>query len=96
MGFTPEAIAAKTPLTRVLSLEQAAEYMGMTRDSLKHNYDLGRIKAVRVDKKLRFDRIDLDAWIDAFALCHRQRGGREISRGEARANDGRDTVARLG
>ena len=65
MGFTPEAIAAKTPLTRVLSLEQAAEYMGMTRDSLKHNYDLGRIKAVRVDKKLRFDRIDLDAWIDA-------------------------------
>jgi excisionase family DNA binding protein len=65
MGFTPEALAAKTPLTRVLSLEQAAEYMGMTRDSLKHNYDLGRIKAVRVDKKLRFDRIDLDAWIDA-------------------------------
>jgi excisionase family DNA binding protein len=65
MGFTPEALASKTPQTRVLSLEQAAEYMGMTRDSLKHNYDLGRIKAVRVDKKLRFDRIDLDAWIDA-------------------------------
>jgi len=65
MGFTPEAIAAKTPLTRVLSLEQAAEYMGMTRDSLKHNYSLGRIKAVRVDKRLRFDRADLDAWIES-------------------------------
>jgi len=65
MGFKPESLAAKTPLTRVLSLEQAAEYMGMTRDSLKHNYDLGRIKAVRVDKKLRFDRLDLDSWIDA-------------------------------
>jgi len=65
MGFTPEALAAKTPLTRVLSLEQAAEYMGMTRDSLKHNYTLGRIRAVRVDKKLRFDRADLDAWIES-------------------------------
>lgn len=65
MGLTPEALAAKPTQTRVLSIEQAAEYMGMTRDGLKHHYDLGRIKAVRVDKKLRFDRLDLDAWIDA-------------------------------
>jgi excisionase family DNA binding protein len=49
---------------RLLTLDQAATYLGLTKDALKAKVHLGRIPTVELDKKLRFDRLDLDRMID--------------------------------
>lgn len=49
---------------RLLTLDQAATYLGLTRDALKAKVHLGRIPTVDLDKKLRFDRQDLDRVIE--------------------------------
>ncbi len=49
---------------RLLTLSQAAIYLGLTRDALKAKVHMGRIPTVELDKKLRFDRVDLDRIID--------------------------------
>jgi excisionase family DNA binding protein len=49
---------------RLLNLDQAAVYLGMTTDAVKSKALMGQMPAVRVDKKWRFDRIDLDRWIE--------------------------------
>lgn len=45
---------------RLLTLSQAATYLGLTTDALKAKVLMGRIPTVELDKKLRFDRLDLD------------------------------------
>ncbi len=49
---------------RLLNLDQAAIYLGMTPDAVKSKAIQGQVPAVKVDKKWRFDRIDLDRWIE--------------------------------
>ena len=49
---------------RVLTLDEAAEYCGLTRDSFKKKVVRDRLRKVRLDKCWRFDIADLDAWID--------------------------------
>ena len=49
---------------RLLTLEQAATYLGFTKEALKSKVHLGRIPTVDLDKKLRFDREDLDRIIE--------------------------------
>ena len=49
---------------RLLNLEQAAAYLGMTTDAVKSKALTGQMPAVKVDKKWRFDRLDLDRWIE--------------------------------
>ncbi len=49
---------------RLLTLDQAATYLGLTKDALKAKVHLGRIPTVELDKKLRFDRYDLDNMIE--------------------------------
>jgi len=49
---------------RLLTLEQAAKYLGLTKDALKAKVHMGRIPTVDLDKKLRFDRQDLDRIIE--------------------------------
>lgn len=49
---------------RLLTLEQAARYLGLTKDALKAKLHMGRIPTVDLDKKLRFDRQDLDRIIE--------------------------------
>lgn len=49
---------------RLLTLEQAATYLGLTKDALKAKVHMGRIPTVDLDKKLRFDRLDLDRIIE--------------------------------
>lgn len=49
---------------RLLTLSQAATYLGLTPDALKAKVHMGRIPTVELDKKLRFDRADLDRIID--------------------------------
>ena len=64
-----EAIASRLMdsnvlIPRLLTLEQAAKYLGMTKEALKAKVHLGRIPTVDLDKKLRFDRLDLDRMIE--------------------------------
>lgn len=64
-----ERLLGKTIIMpRLLDLEQAATYLGMTPDALKHKALSGKIPAVKLDKKWRFDREDLDLLI----VSHKQ------------------------
>lgn len=49
---------------RLLTLEQAATYLGLTKDALKAKVHMGRVPTVELDKKLRFDKQDLDRMIE--------------------------------
>lgn len=49
---------------RLMSLDQAATYLGLTPDALRAKVHLGRIPVVDLDKKLRFDKVDLDRMIE--------------------------------
>ena len=51
-------------IPRLLTLDQAATYLGMTKDALKAKVHIGRVPTVELDKKLRFDRQDLDRIIE--------------------------------
>lgn len=48
---------------RLMNLDQAATYLGMTKAALKYKAIDGQIPCVRADKKYRFDKQDLDSWI---------------------------------
>jgi hypothetical protein len=58
------ALDTNTPLKRVFNMEEAAIYCGMPLTSFKAKVVRDRIRKVRVDRCCRFDRADLDAWID--------------------------------
>lgn len=49
---------------RLLTLGQAATYLGLTANALKAKVHMGRIPLVVIDKKLRFDRLELDRIIE--------------------------------
>ena len=49
---------------RLLTLSQAATYLGLTADALKAKVHMGRIPTVNIDTKLRFDKLDLDRIIE--------------------------------
>jgi predicted DNA-binding transcriptional regulator AlpA len=49
---------------RVLNLDEAAAYCGLSRDSFKKKVVRDRLRKVRLDKCWRFDIADLDKWID--------------------------------
>ena len=51
-------------IPRLLTLNQAATYLGLTPDALKAKAHMGRIPTVDLDKKLRFDKFDLDRIIE--------------------------------
>jgi excisionase family DNA binding protein len=55
-------LAVLTP--RLLTLSQAATYLGLTNEALKAKVHMGRIPTVDLDAKFRFDRFDLDRIID--------------------------------
>lgn len=50
---------------RLMDVEQAAQYLGMTPAALRHKNACGEgPTAVKIDSKLRYDRRDLDRYID--------------------------------
>lgn len=64
-----EAVAAKViglgvVPPRLMSIDQAAGYLGMSVDALRYKATTGKIPSVRADKKWRFDKQDLDRWIE--------------------------------
>jgi hypothetical protein len=48
---------------RLLDVEGAARYLGLTAHALRHKAGVD-VPCVRIDGKLRFDRRDLDRYID--------------------------------
>jgi excisionase family DNA binding protein len=60
-----ELLSGVTTAKRVFNLDEAAEYCGLTRDSFKKKVIRDRLRKVRVDKCWRFDKADLDEWIDS-------------------------------
>jgi hypothetical protein len=65
-----QAVASKIKLEapvskRVFNLDEASAYCGLTRNSFKKKVVRDRLRKVRLDKCWRFDKGDLDAWIDS-------------------------------
>ena len=48
---------------RLLSLEQAGQYLGRSRQAVEHMVRSGRLPAVKADRRVFLDRADLDGWI---------------------------------
>ena len=49
---------------RLLMIEQAAIYLGLTFEATQHLASLGKIPTVRTDRRVFMDRLDLDRWIE--------------------------------
>jgi excisionase family DNA binding protein len=49
---------------RLLTVDQAAVYLGRTREAVQHLVSSGKIPTVRTDRRVFLDRLDLDKWID--------------------------------
>lgn len=63
-----QALQSSNPQTiapRLLTVEQAAIYLGRTKDSVQHMAAIGKLPVVRTDRRVFLDRKDLDAWIEA-------------------------------
>jgi excisionase family DNA binding protein len=60
-----KSLSQTLPSRRVFNLDEAAEYCGLTRDSFKKKVVRDRLRKVRLDKCWRFDKADLDTWIDS-------------------------------
>ena len=49
---------------RLMDLHDGARYLGMTENAIREKVAGAEIPCVRIDSKLRFDRQELDRWID--------------------------------
>ena len=68
-----DRVAAKLPrppglaggiVPRLLSVEQAAVYIGRSKASVQHMVAAGDLPVVRADRRVFLDREDLDRWIE--------------------------------
>lgn len=49
---------------RLLTTDEAAEFLGRTREAMQHLAASGKIPTVRSDRRVFFDLHDLERWID--------------------------------
>jgi len=49
---------------RLLSVDQAALYLGRTKPAIQHMIAEGSLQTVRADRRVFLDKQDLDRWID--------------------------------
>ena len=49
---------------RLLSVDQAAVYIGRTKDAVQYLIAVGKLPAVRADRRVFLDVHDLDNWIE--------------------------------
>jgi hypothetical protein len=49
---------------RLMTLEQAAVYVGRTPEAIQQLVGSGKVPTVRADRRVFVDRLDLDRWID--------------------------------
>jgi excisionase family DNA binding protein len=50
---------------RLLTVDQAATFLGRTREAVQHMVSAGKIAVVKSDRRVFLDVRDLEAWIDA-------------------------------
>ena len=70
--FLAEKVAAKLEgrtnesghVARLLTVEQAAAYLGRTKEAVQHMASSGKLPTVRSDRRVFLDRADLDRWIE--------------------------------
>jgi excisionase family DNA binding protein len=55
---------ATAPSRRLLTVDQAAEYLGRTREAVEHMIHSGKLPVVRIDKRVSLDVRDLDRLIE--------------------------------
>jgi excisionase family DNA binding protein len=58
-----EAGSSSTLVPRLLSVADAARYLGRTEKSIRHLVQRRKLSSIRGDGRVMFDRGDLDAWI---------------------------------
>lgn len=61
---TRAATSPGTLVPRLLTAEQAAEYIGRTEGAMRHLIHQRDIQVVREGRNVRIDRKDLDRWIE--------------------------------
>ena len=49
---------------RLLTVEQAATYLGRTKEAVQHMVASGKLPTVRSDRRVFVDVVDLDRWIE--------------------------------
>jgi excisionase family DNA binding protein len=49
---------------RLMTIDQAAVYLGRTREAIQHLVSCGKLPTVRSDRRVFLDRNDLNKWID--------------------------------
>jgi excisionase family DNA binding protein len=49
---------------RLLTVEQAAMYLGRTKDAVQHMIGSGKLPIIRTDRRVFLDLRDLDQWIE--------------------------------
>jgi excisionase family DNA binding protein len=49
---------------RLMDVHDIARYVGMTENAIREKASAGELPCVRIDGKLRFDRREIDRWID--------------------------------
>ena len=55
---------ARNVSARLLTVEQAATYIGRTKEAVQHMVSRGKLPTVRTDRRVFIDRNDLDQWIE--------------------------------
>ena len=60
-----ERVAALTMTRRVLTLEETVEYTGVGADGLKAAMATGELRRLDLDRRIRFDVIDIDRWLES-------------------------------
>ena len=53
---------------RLLTIKEASEYLGITENALYCMVYRRQIPFVKIGKRLRFDKIDLDKWIEKHTI----------------------------
>jgi excisionase family DNA binding protein len=60
------ASSGRTPVQpRLLTVEQAATFLGRTKEAIQHMVSAGKIAIVKSDRRVFLDVRDIDAWIEA-------------------------------
>jgi excisionase family DNA binding protein len=54
------------PQTRLYTIEQAATYIGRTREAFQQMIASGKLTTVRSDRRVFIDVLDLDRWIEQY------------------------------
>jgi len=56
--------ASQRPEQRLLTVEQAAQYLGRTKEAVQHLIAAGKLPRVRFDRRVYLDIVDLDRLIE--------------------------------